>query len=226
MKNVSCKSVVQVSWLVLVFLGGCQRESIMKQSAEQIMAQAQITAHDNAQIVSVTQDAMDATGAALSSKGINKGRFVAGRESNGDNCASIISSSFTVDKSHPDSIVYSGSISIDYGDGATCRDSTEIRKGKITDSFIFVVRNKDSLSYHLTESISFQGYQKDSVKVDGLFVNESSSNTSSILHVQDAKVTYADGTSVSWNGSLTTVYNKLSYHKWSAESREVTGSLN
>jgi hypothetical protein len=75
MKNVmSCKSVVQVSWL-LVFLVGCHNESLMVQSPEQIKAQAEVTAHDNAQMVSVAQDAMDATGAALGSKGISNGRI-------------------------------------------------------------------------------------------------------------------------------------------------------
>jgi len=227
----SCKSVVQASWL-LAFLVGCQNESMMIQSPEQIKAQAEVTTHDNAQMVSVAQDAMDATGAALGSKGISNGRYIAGRDSddnegenNGNNCASIISSSFTVDRSHPDSVVYSGMLSIDYGDGTTCRDSTEIRKGKITDSFKFVIRYKDSVSYRLTESISFQGYQKDSVKVDGLFTSESSSNATSVLNIQNAKVTYANGTSVTWGGTLTTVYNRDSYHRRNQESREVTGSL-
>ncbi|GHN02211.1 hypothetical protein WSM22_37000 [Cytophagales bacterium WSM2-2] len=193
-------------------------------TAEQAKVQAEVTAHDNAQIVSVTQDALDATGDALGSKGISNGRYAANREAGRNfDCAAVVSSTFTVDKTHPDSIVYSGSISIDYGTGVSCHDSTEIRKGKITDSFIFVIRYKDSLSYKLTESISFQGYQKDSVQVDGLFVNEST-KSSSALKVQNAKITYADGTSVAWNGTLNTNFTRNS--QWRGDqSRQVTGSI-
>jgi hypothetical protein len=48
----------------------------------------------------------------------------------------------------------------------------------------------------------------------------------STLTIQNAKVTYGDGTSVTWNGSLTNQYTRIKFHELHDESRKVTGSIN
>lgn len=227
MKSTSLKLFVHLSWLAFLALTSCQKENLGTPNLASIQQQTELAARDNSQMVAVAQDALNVTGAALAGKGISNGRIATDQEvSDHDmDCAPNVSSTFTIDHSNADSIVYSGTLTIDYGTGAMCQDSTEIRKGKITDAFKLIVHLKDSITYNLTESVSFQGYQKDSVKVDGVFLATSTSGAMTTLTIQDAKLTYADGTFVSWNGSLTNKYMNEGFHERSQESRQVTGSI-
>jgi len=229
MKTTFLKTIVQISWLSLVFVISCQRESINNQAPASMQAQAEMTAHDNSEMVAVAQDAMNATGSALASKGISSSnRQSSSNQRTSDfeiDCSPNITSTFTIDRSHADSIIYSGILIIDYGTGSLCTDSTEIKKGKLIDAFKLIVRVKDSVAYHLTESVTFQGYQKDSVKVDGIFTSTSTSDATSVLTIQNAKITYADGTFVSWSGTLTNQYIREGFHERDQESRQVTGSI-
>lgn len=219
---------VQISWLVFIVMVSCQKENVNNPTSTQ--AQMEVTAKDNSQMIAVAQDAMDATGVALGAKGISNGRYSANQQS-GDqdmsmSCQPSISGTFSIDKSHTDTLIYSGSLTIDYGTGTFCKDSTEIRKGKLIDAFKLVVALKHRDKYNLMESITFQEFQKDSVQVDGVFTSQSTSDTLSVLTAQNAKITYKDGTSVSWNGSLTNRYIlNGNFHERSNESRQVTGSI-
>jgi hypothetical protein len=227
MKTRFLKLVIQISWLLSFVAISCQKENVTNQPVASIEAQTELAAHDHSQIVAVTQDAMDVTGAALAGKGISNGRYSANQrmDSHDMDCAPSISGTFSIDRSHADSVVYSGTLTIDYSNGSLCKDSTEIRKGKLTDAFKLIVRLKDSITYNLTESVTFQGYQKDSVKVDGVFTSKSTSDAMSILTIQNARITYANGTFVTWSGTLTNEYVREGFHERDEESRQVTGSV-
>ncbi|SRR5258706_3242643 len=222
------KLVAPFCWLTFFMVVSCQKDNFMDHMNASM--KTELAAHDNSQIIAVTQDAMDVTGAALAGKGISSGRYAANqRTTDGDDgdmdCAPSISGTFSIDRSHPDTIVYSGTLTIDYGAGLYCKDSTEIRKGKIIDTFNLIVSTKDSITYNLTESVTFQGYEKDSVKVDGVFTVNSTSDAMSTLTVQNAKITYSNGTSVSWSGILTSHYIHNGYYDKDQESRQVAGSI-
>ena len=229
MKTTFLKFVIQSRWLVFLIAISCQKEDAGKPASTSSQAQAEITAHDNSQMIAVAQDAMDATGTALAGNGISNGRYAANQRTadHGKDmeCAPSISSTFSINR-NADSVVYSGTLTIDYGTGLFCKDSTEIRKGKLIDAFKLTIRLKDSLTYNLMESVTFQGYQKDSVKVDGVFTRKSTSDTLSALTIQNAKLTYADGTFVTWAGTLTNRYIREGLHERDQESRQVTGSIN
>ena len=224
MRTTSLKFVVHLSWLCLFALVSCQKENVNTQTSPQ--GQTERTAQDNSQIVALTQDALNVTGAALAGKGINNGRYAATeRTSDHDmDCSPNISGTFTIDRT-ADSVVYSGTLTIDYGTGSSCEDSTEVRKGKLIDAFKLIVHLKDSITYNLTESVTFEGYQKDSVTVDGMFTNKSTADAMSTLTIQNAKITYADGTFVTWSGTLTNQYIPEGFHERDQESRQVTGSI-
>jgi hypothetical protein len=124
-----------------------------------------------------------------------------------------------------DSLVYSGTITIDYGDGSSC-NSTRIRKGKITDTFKYVVVfGDDSISYSSTETITFEGFTKDSTQVDGTFIITSSSGNPKTVEAQNAMITYSDGTSVQWSGILFFTYERGERCKWKDNTISVTGSI-
>ena len=230
MKMTFQKLVGEFCWLAFFIVVSCQKDNFISQMNTSIKAQAELAAHDNSQIVAVAQDAMDVTGAALAGKGISNGRYAANQRTadgydDDMDCAPSISSTFSIDRSHPDSIIYSGTLTIDYGTGLLCEDSTEVRKGKLIDAFNLIVTTKDSITYNLTESVTFQGYQKDSVQVDGVFTITSTSHAMSTLTIQNAKITYSNGTFVTWSGTLTNHYIRNGYLDWDQESRQVTGSI-
>ncbi len=228
MRTRMLKSVVRFSWLAFLIVISCQKENLSTQTAASMQAQTELSAQDNSQIVAVAQDAMNATGSALAGKGISNGRYAPNERTDGGDdvgCAPSISGSFAIDRTHPDSTIYSGTLTIDYGTGTSCKDSTEIRRGKLIDAFKLIVRVKDSITYSLTESVTFQGYQLDSVTVDGSFVSVSTSDAISTLTIQNAKITYANGTSVTWGGTLTNKYIHVGAFERDMESREVTGSI-
>ncbi len=231
MKTTFLKLMVHVSWLAFLVAASCQKENVSGSTPVSTQAQTEMTAHDNSQMIAIAQDAMDVTGSAMASNGISNGRYSESQRTSGHgmdmDCApSIISSTFSIDRTHKDSVIYSGSLTIDFGTGSNCKDSTEVRKGKLIDAFKLIVRLKDTLSYNLTESVTFQSYQKDSVQVDGMFSKVSTSDAVSTLTIQNAKLTYADGTAVTWNGTLINEYILEGFHELPQESRKVTGSIN
>jgi hypothetical protein len=234
MKTQFQKCVNRLSWVILfgTVAWSCQKDYVNHQVSPQ--AQTEIAAKDNTQIVASAQDIMDVTAGALAGQGVTDGSGSSyGRVEGGElDCAPSISGSFNIDRSHPDSVIFSGTLTIDYGSGTACKDSTEIRKGKITDTFLFIKTFTDSASFSLTQTVTFQGFQKDSVQIDGTFTSKSTSPSVSILDIQNAKLTYGDGTFVTWSGTLTTTLHRSMYAGGKVEdggmdagSKEVTGSI-
>src|SRR5690606_24518993 len=116
-------------------------------------------------------------------------------------CYPTIRASYDVKKS-ADSVVYDGIITVDFEDGSSCTDSVSARRGKITDKFRYVISYQDSVPVKATETITFEGFEKDSVKVDGTFINSLTSDGSRNVDIVNAVLAYPDGTSATWNGQL------------------------
>ena len=236
MKKLSCRSFVLFAFYV-VFMWACQKENISKNSSP---AQAKLAAKDNTQIVAATQSVMSITAGAMGQKSVMGGRVMDGdhpgegdQPGEGDHeddddetaCEPAIKSTFAIDTTHVDSLIYSGSVTIDYGDGSTCTDSTHLRTGKITDTFQYIVSFKDSITFSSTEMITFDAFHKDSIQIDGTVIVKSSSKTSTTVEAKDAKITYKDGTFTSWNGILTYHYEKGKGRHWKGKTLKITGSL-
>jgi len=191
-----------------------------------------MAALDNSQMVSATQTVMGITSDTFGQNGMIGGRTAGGGHNENDpqdgesgGCRPSITRSFNLDTSHKDSLIYSGTISIDYGNGTTCTDSIHIRTGKITDAFVYILSYKDSLQFSSTETITFDGFHKDTVQVDGTIIIASSSSGPSSVEAKDAKITYKDGTFASWQGTLIYHYEKGEDRHWSGSTIKVTGSL-
>jgi hypothetical protein len=199
-------------------------------STEQAKIQSRVSAEDNNEIVAATQEAMEITSNAFDDEGISGGRASSGGEFKGGHhgddhgCRPNISGSFEVDRSKEDTLMYTGTLTIDYGDGSTC-DSDHVRKGKITDTFSYILTWGDSVTFTSTEAVTFEGFVRDSVQLDGTFIITSGKGTKTV-EVQNAKLTYPDGTSVSWDGELTYIYDRGEWCKWSDNTIRVTGSIN
>ena len=231
MKTVHVKFISRLSWIIFfcATAWSCQDEpsSIKQLTPEEQRKQAEQSAVMSSNFVAASHDVLDLTAGAIAGQGVTNGRTTPyGKMSGPDiNCQSNISGSFNIDKSHPDSVVFTGSLTIDIGDGSICKDSTDILKGKITDSFVLLLGKKVTNGYDLTETIAFEGFHKDTTAIDGSFIAKSTSHKVSSLAIQNVKITYDNGVFTTWNGSLTNTYNQGSEWGSQDDSKEVTGSL-
>src|SRR6187402_1916762 len=144
MKNTILKSIKSMTLIgfFMLIVWACQDENIDKLDSK---TQASTAAQDNSQIVATTQEVMNITANAFTAKGLTGGRVAHGDHDDDDNddndngddnnnpgeCKPSISGTFSLDRTHPDSLIYSGTFIIDFGDGSSCSDSTNIRKGKV-----------------------------------------------------------------------------------------------
>jgi len=200
--------------LLLLIGGACQQEGVDSVKSKEQAAKA---ASDNTQILAVTEAIMNATEGIAITNDFSGGRTSGGDhhddddDNNGDHqskkCRPSISGSFSLDRSHTDSLIYSGVFIIDFGDGSSC-DSANVRKGKVIDSITVIIAYHDSLVFSSKEIITFEGFWKDSIQVDGKFVIQSSSGNPTVVEAHNAMITNADGTFLTWNSSFAYVYEK------------------
>lgn len=239
MKTSAVRLLIWIAFYAL-FMWACQKDNIEKRATPAQAAEATL---DNTQLVAATQSVMSITGGALAQKGIMGGRTMGddhgdGEHEDGDHgdgkheddddetgCRPSIKGTYSLDTTHPDSLIYSGTIIIDYGDGSTCTDSTHLRTGKILDTYLYIISFKDSIRFSSTETITFEAFHQDTIQVDGTIIIKSSSRKSTVVELQDVKITYEDGTFASWNGTLTYQYEKGKGRHWRGKTIKVTGSL-
>lgn len=229
--------------LILVLFGACQDDGIDPKTAQQ---NAGAAAKQNSQIVAVTEEVMDITEGIFVSRGFTGGRVGEsgpGHDGDGEHdddddndkdkdhgdkhhdsrgCLPSISGSFNLDRSHKDSLIYTGVFVVDYGDGSSCPDSAHVRKGKVIDSIAFIVTFKDTIKFTSTETITFDGFWKDSTQLDGEFIIKASTGNPTTVEAVGAKITYADGTSFSWDGTLTFVYEKKGSRHCKGSVKKIT----
>lgn len=219
--------VVGVLSFVILIVGACQNE--MARESLLVKSEASLAvAEDNHRMIGTLQDMAGITAGAFASQGIAGARTMNGDADLEDEtgCKPSVTSSIRLDRSHPDTVIYSGVIVIDFGTGATCADSVEMRKGKVIDSVYVIVTFKDSLFYKSMESITFVGYQKDSVQLDGSVSIADASDTPLLITLHETKTKFSDGTTSEWKGDLVFTVNKksVSRHHSFAESISITGS--
>lgn len=220
-----------LGWLIIITLAvlviSCQRDGFMPPFTFASQAQLEAAALDNGEILSATHDVMDFTAGALAGQGVTDGNSSPFGRATGSSleCAPTITNSFNLDRTHPDSLILTGTLTIDFGTGAGCSDSSEVRTGKVTDHYVFI-KVISSRAFHLTETLGFEDFKKGMVIVDGTFIRTTSSELVSTLQIQDARLTYPDGTFATFTGQLTStillgteaVYN-------GCIAKEITGSI-
>lgn len=234
MKKMMRRPLQRFGWIALfsVTIWACQDDNNDSPStplmAEEAKQQTNVAANDNHEMIAVTQDAMEISSDAFAEEGISDGRTASGSRVEHhpkDACSPSVSGSFNLNQSDPDSVIYTGTFVIDYGDGSTCSDSTRLRKGKITNDFTFTISRKSGgIKTYSSQSLTFAGFQKDSTIIDGTVVTTGAAGLSTIVEAQDVKITFADGTTATWDGTLTYTYDKGKGGKWKDNTIHVTGS--
>ncbi len=219
-------SLKVVGWFVILLtaMWACQNENEMGSSSAAYKAQVSLTsAQNNNQIMGVMQDVAGVTANAFASQGVMGGRLMS--EGNDDGCKPTITNNIKLDATHTDSIIYSGTIVIDFGTG-TCADSVAQRKGKIIDSLYLVIYHNDSVGFKSWENVTFVGYEKDSVTLDGSLSITAASGSPMVIKVNETKTKFKDGSSSTWKGDMVFTVNKtyLDKHYGVVSSVSVTGS--
>ncbi len=211
--------------LMVAILAACQNESSKETMAARVQ-QSSKAAQDNSQMLGVIQDVASVTASAFASQGISGGRVADGHdEDNNDfGCRPEITNHIKVVRSNRDSLVLSGTFTIDFGDGTGCADSVEMRKGKIVDSLMLIITFKDSITFTSFESIAFIGYEKDSVQLDGSITITAATGSPTVIKVNETKTRFGDGSSILWQGDLVFTINRASHHSNHVSSVSITGS--
>ena len=221
--DISLNSWRIVGGVLIIFLvvQACQKDGLNFSGKTSVQQTIQ-TAHDNQQMIAAVQDVASVTAGAFSRQGITSGRIANEGEGNEIECGPSVTSNIKLDRTHLDSIIYSGVITIDYGTGLNCPDSIARRKGMVIDSFRLVLKFKDSVWYDLSEKINFIGYSRDSVTLDGSVSIASSSRGPTVISIDETKTKYADGTTSTWSGNLVFTIHNAGHH-WGG-TMDVTGS--
>ncbi len=180
--------------------------------------QTSVDSKNSVAVTSTTQEVISVTSDAMDSNGVTSGgRSASGRTSGTNACEASVKIDYSVNTTNEDSLVHQGTITIDYGDGTSC-SSSHVRKGKIADNFNTVgLWKNDDLTITTDETITLTGYYRDSVSVDGVITSNSKSGESSYdVEAKNVKITYSDGSTLSYSGTYT--YEDQDY------STEMTGT--
>ena len=169
-------------------------------------------------ILFITQEALDITANILADEGIS----IEGDTQGPDDCSPTILHEYVQDYSHYDTTIYSGTITMDYGDNTSCKNATP-RSGSIADFFTYIINYKNDISFSVNQTLTFTGFKRDTVQFDGKFTSKSKTGVADTLQVNAARLTYPDGTFNRLSGTLISerIYNsdKTNY------TRSITGEL-
>jgi hypothetical protein len=232
MKNLMSNSLKYFGWSAMLTLVvfSCNREDEMSTALR--VQRANTAGQDNSEIISSSQEVIDITDGVFADEGISDGRATTGGriEHDGDDglggCPVKITGSFDIDSTHPDTLIFTGDFTIDFGDGSGCPDSTHVKKGKMTDTFNFTFGFKPR--FHLissSQTIAFEGFSRGGKVIDGLFIVQTEQPGTRSIEFDGAKITYRDTTFVSWDGKLTSVDHNFETLNRGDDTRTLTGEL-
>jgi hypothetical protein len=211
------KSLIAVVAILLMI--SCQEDLVPKKISA--TDQAELSARDNAEMMISIQEALDVTAGAMEDRGVAEGRVKKGGSHDTYGCAPSINLTLNIDRNHPDSLIYSGTIIINYGDGNSC-SSTDKRTGKITDDFKIMISTRNKATFVASEKITFENFIRGNTSYDGSVVVSTANLKKTTVSSTGMTVGYNDGTTASWTGNLQFAYEDISKRK--GELR-ITGSI-
>lgn len=213
-----------VGLIVLMLFGmvACENNDFVLSNAEKHKLTRSSTATTHQILVSV-QEAMDIAFSVLSSEGIS----IEGTSASSSTCLPTLYRNYIVDNTHYDTIIYAGSIIMDYGIGAPCGDTGNLRAGKINNTFTYIINTDNpetanSLSSSLREVITFDNYKRESFAFDGRISLFAETGNADTLKTNDMKITFPDGSIVLWGGTL---INEIVKNERGELVRSITGNL-
>jgi hypothetical protein len=212
-------SMVLLSGISLLVLSCDENEGSVLSPAE-LQAISRAAAENNHQIIVATQEVLDITSAVLSEEGISV------QESNAkpENCAPSLLREYVMDRTHRDTIIYAGTITIDYGNGSSCGSQGPVRAGKIKDTFTYIISTLNDGTYRVYQTIDFENYQRDTISLTGKFRTDAATGEPDSLETFGAKINFKSGTSIHWNGTLANT--RVNSGSLTDDLKTITGKVN
>jgi hypothetical protein len=194
-------------------------------TAEEIRLQSAMAAEETNEMAAIAQEALEISSEVMESEGITSGRAMESVNSkkgyfNHHGCDPDVTTTYDVDRSQPGKVIYSGSISVDYGDGSTC-DAKHVRKGKITSAFKYIYTFGENRSWISHETITFEEYVSDSTKTNGPIGVTSTEGVKEVLF--KLSMVDRDGLTRKSNAHLKFFYHSNGTFKWKDNTITVIG---
>jgi hypothetical protein len=228
------------SWmLALLFMSVSCEESFAPQSKTKLS----VTARGNAEIMAASQDILNITGAGMINQGISYGRVAEDDHDEDYLCGATVSKTITLNHALADSLIVEGAITIDFGDGSACGDSSDHRpSGSITTEFT-ISMNLKTHQYASIETITLDEFKRGAKSLSGTFIARAASGGQQWLDIIDAELTYlphdaedddddegdeeADTvvSTMMWSGSLTFTYDNAGTFGRDDDTKTMTGSI-
>lgn len=213
--------------LCLAIVTACQDDNEPQApSNAETQLQTQLTAEETNELIALGQDAMEITSDILENEGVTDGRAttsVNSKEGHFDDhgCNPAIATIYDVDTSREDTIIYTGKITITYGEGTTC-DPDHVRKGQIINKFKYTHIKGQRHAWSSVETFTFKRFVKDSTYTNGGL------QVTSREGIKDMKFTltlidFRDNIERKASARLIFRYQSNESHKWKDNTITVAG---
>jgi hypothetical protein len=191
----------------------------MKLSTLEMQARMKSSATTAHQIFVTAQEVLDITTDALSTQGIS----IEDSNASPEGCPPLLINQYIIDETHYDTIIYAGGIVLDYGNGSNCAARGAVRKGKIQDIFTYIISERAQTTFSVKQTITFQGFQRDTIKLDGSFTCYGVTGSPDTIKINSSKITYANGNSIQWKGTL--INQRHNVVNVSGDTRTIGGNI-
>jgi hypothetical protein len=230
MKFSISKSLKKCGLIAVMFamVTACQDDNDSSSlSPEEVRLQSAIAAEETNGMIAVAQEAIEITSDVLDSEGVTSGRAVESVDSKKGHydhhgCDPEITTSYNVDHSRRDTVIYTGTIKVNYGNGGTC-DPDHVRKGVIVNSFKYTFIWGENLSWSAVERMSSKKYVSDSTYTNG-GVEVTSRKGAKSLKFTLTMIDYRDGLTRVSSARLKFAYHSNNTFKWKDNTITVTGT--
>jgi hypothetical protein len=191
----------------------------MKLSAPEMQARMKSSATTAHQIFVTAQEVLDITTDALSTEGIS----IEDSNASPEGCPPLLINQYIIDETHYDTIIYAGGIVLDYGTGLNCAARGAVKKGKIEDLFTYIISEKAQPTFSVKQTITFQGFQRDTITLDGSLSCYGVTGSPDTIKIHSAKITYENGNSIQWKGTL--INQRHNVANVSGDTRTIGGNI-
>jgi hypothetical protein len=182
---------------ISIGLASCQEVVIRHSESEMhtITKSSVETAHE---IFVFAQEVVDVTSDVLSDEGIS----IEGTNTSPENCPPTLNSQYIKDLTHYDTIIYAGTITMDYGTGTQCADKSTKRQGSMQNIFTYIINQKNNISSSVRQTISFHDFKRNNIQLRGRIISTAVTGSADTLKISAAKIIYENGSSILWHGFL------------------------
>jgi hypothetical protein len=191
------------------------------EAAQEYTKSSTSTAHE---IMMLTQEVLDLTSDVLNAEGIS----IEVDHASPEDCLPDLYNQYIRDDSHYDTVIYAGTIAMNFGSETNCSLEDTPREGKIINFFVYIINMinpefEGNISSSVKQTITFENFKRNQIGISGTIATSSSTGGPSIFETNSSTVTFADGSEIVWGGLLTS--DRGTNETSGAQMRAISGNL-